>query len=75
MISDIETIQANKLDVAKFEEIVRKLETKFETNQMGIKDNFMQLMATDNYLEKYLPFKVQMMISDSLENMIDPIWY
>ena len=31
-------------------------------------------MATDNYLEKYLPFRIQMMISDSLENLIDPIY-
>ena len=30
---------------------------------MGLKDNFEQLMATDNYLEKYLPFQIQTMIS------------
>ena len=73
-INDIEVIQMNKLDVHEFEKVRKSLEFKFETNQLGIKDNFSQLLATDNYLEKYLPFRIQMMISDSIENLIDPLW-
>jgi hypothetical protein len=64
----------NKLDIEKFEQVKKDLEFKFETNQLGIKDNFSQLLATDNYLEKYLPFRIQMMISDSIENIIDPVY-
>lgn len=30
-------------------------------------------MATDNFLEKYLPFKIQQMVSDNIFATIEPI--
>ena len=39
--------------------------------QYANKDNFEQLMATDNFIEKYLPFKIQCMVSESLECVFD----
>ena len=37
-----------------FDEIFVKL----EANRLGMRDVFSQILATDNYIEKYLPIKV-----------------
>ena len=37
---------------------IDKIQQQVNTMQFSTKDNFSQLMATDNYLEKYLPFKI-----------------
>ena len=33
----------------------------------------MQLMATDNYIEKYLPMRIQFMIGDSLRSVLNNV--
>ena len=38
--------------------------------KMGLTDNFCQLIATDNYLEKYLPFRIQNMVSASVHSIL-----
>ena len=48
----------DKLDVSKYENSNEKSIQDFETMRMGLKDNFEQLLATDNFLEKYLPFQI-----------------
>lgn len=47
------------------------LAKQMETNRLATQDNFAQLLATDNYLEKYLQFKIQSMISQSLASALD----
>jgi len=44
-----------------------------ETIRISSKDNFMQLMATDNYIEKYLPMRIQFMIGDSLRSVLNNV--
>ena len=56
-----------------FEKKVLGVSEKMETVRMATRDNFHQLVATDNYIEKYLPFKIQMMVSDTLSSFIDDI--
>jgi hypothetical protein len=42
-----------------------------DTLKLALKDNFAQLLATDNYIEKYLPFKIQNMVSESLLSFLE----
>ena len=41
-------MEKDKIDIYK----------KIETVRVGLRDNFAQLLGTDNYIEKYLPFLV-----------------
>jgi hypothetical protein len=43
---------------------------KIEANRLGMRDVFSQLLATDNYIEKYLPIKVQNIVSLNLESFL-----
>ena len=51
-------VQERKLDKMEFEAHLRELHASLETNRLATHDNFAQLLATDNYLEKYLPFRI-----------------
>ena len=65
-------MQLNKLDVKEYEEAMEIIRESIKIMKMGLKDNFSQLLATDNYLEKYLPFKIQNMISNNILCFLDP---
>jgi len=54
----------------QFEDHLENAEREFASIKYANKDNFEQLMATDNYIEKYLPFKVQEMISDGVASLV-----
>jgi len=56
-----------------FDDFVKQQTTAYETIQMSAKDNFEQLLATDNYLEKYIPFRIQSMISDSVMSFLESL--
>ena len=49
-------MDAAKLDLKRYEKESAEVAKAQETNRLAIRDNFAQLLATDNYLEKYLPF-------------------
>lgn len=59
-------MDANKVDITKYEQDLKSLENMLETSRLAMRDNFSQLLATDNYIEKYLPFRMQNMISESI---------
>ncbi len=42
-----------------------------KTVKYATQDNFRQLLATDNYLEKYQPFFIQGMISEAMNFIMD----
>ncbi len=56
-----------------FEEFTQEQKEKDETMRMAAKDNFEQLMATDNYLEKYITFRIQKMISETVSSFLEPL--
>ena len=62
-----------KLNVDEFKTKITKLEYEFETLRLSNQDNFDQLLQTDNYIEKYLPFKIQNLIGESLTTVIPKI--
>jgi hypothetical protein len=62
---------AKKIDMAVFESSNKDLGHEIETMRLALKDNFEMLMATDNYLEKYIPFRIQTMISASFDSILD----
>lgn len=65
-------LREEKLEIKKYEADKKSIDEQLETNRCGQKDNFAQLLATDNYLEKYLPFKVQSMITAAVtETLVD----
>jgi hypothetical protein len=52
-----------KLDQNEFEQKIQKFDEQLETVRFAVYDSFRVLKATDNYLEKYMPFMVQNLIS------------
>ena len=51
-------MQEKKLDADVYLQKEKDNKDEFDTIKYAMKDNFAQLLATDNYLEKYLPFKI-----------------
>lgn len=68
--SDIFKIFQVKLDKQIFTKAEAELTDQVETVRNATYDNFRQILSTDNYLEKYLPFKLQSMISSSLFSIL-----
>ena len=62
----INDLDIQKMDTKYFDDIIKQKEARMETARKAAVDNFEQSIATDNYLEKYLPFRMQKMISASL---------
>mmetsp|Transcript_35954 Transcript_35954/g.34973 ORF Transcript_35954/g.34973 Transcript_35954/m.34973 type:complete len:132 (+) Transcript_35954:578-973(+) len=60
------SIKENKVDLDAYEEAQRKLQNDVEANKYASEDNFRNLLGTDNYIEKYLPFTIQAMISETV---------
>jgi len=51
-------IQVEKLNVAEFDKQKDLIDKQLEQIKFAGYDNFRVLKATDNYIEKYLPFTV-----------------
>ena len=49
---------------------MKDLLDQIETIRFATYDNFRVIRATDNYIEKYLPFKTQAMISSNILSFI-----
>jgi glucan biosynthesis protein len=60
---EIIKINAFKLDTQVFNTKLEVLEKQLETIRYATYDNFRVQKASDNYIEKYLPFVIQNMIS------------
>jgi hypothetical protein len=54
----------NKAEIGPF---LNNVKDTMKTMEFANNDNFAQLMATDNYIEKYLPFKIQEMIEENMK--------
>lgn len=63
-------MEAKKLDAETYRQEKAHLDEEIERNRLAIRDNFSQLLATDNFLEKYLPFRIQNLISESALSLL-----
>ena len=61
--SETLALKMMKLDQNEFEQKIQKFDEQLETVRFAVYDSFRVLKATDNYLEKYMPFMVQNLIS------------
>ena len=52
-----------KVETREFASKMTDLMDQIETIRYATYDNFRVIRATDNYIEKYLPFKIQSMVS------------
>jgi spermidine synthase len=52
-------IRERKVDSQLYEEHLLDIQEKLQTLKYATQDTHRSLLATDNYIEKYLPFKVQ----------------
>ena len=59
-----------KLDVLTFDKSIADIHEKMEKVRHATYDNFRVLKATDNYIEKYLPFVIQNKISANLNSIL-----
>lgn len=64
-------LSEDKLDKSVFDKVVVELREETLIIKYATQDNFKQLLATDNYLEKYQPFFIQEMISESLNKVCE----
>jgi hypothetical protein len=51
-------MKEKKLDATLYKTELTQFRDQFTTVKFAVKDNFSQLLATDNYIEKYMPFKI-----------------
>lgn len=63
-------MEVHKLDAEVYKKEKALLDDEIERNRLAIRDNFGQLLATDNFLEKYLPFRIQNLISESVLSLL-----
>jgi hypothetical protein len=52
-------MRERKVDSQLYEEHLLDIQEKLQTLKYATQDTYRSLLATDNYIEKYLPFKVQ----------------
>lgn len=55
---EIKELWEVKLDTMVHEELSIMMNENIENNKRKIMDNYHNMLATDNYIEKYLPFKI-----------------
>ena len=60
-----------KLDVAEFIPKWKAINEDVTTVRRATGDNFAVLLATDNYVQKYLPFKTQEQISENILSILN----
>ena len=60
---------ATKVDKPDYEKCTQQLSEQLETIKFATYDNFRTILATDNYIEKYLPFQTQALISAGIESL------
>lgn len=59
-------LSQEKLDLKAFEDTMADFDQQLETNRFATLDCFRTMEQTDNYIEKYLPFKIQNLISENI---------
>jgi chromosome segregation ATPase len=64
--SDISKLFMSKVEVADYISNRQQVSEQVQTIRYATYDNFRCLLATDNYLEKYLPFQMQSVASASI---------
>ena len=60
----------NKADKDEFDNLKLRMSDDLKTVKYATQDNFRQLLATDNYIEKYQSFFILTQISDALMAVI-----
>lgn len=65
-------LQDHKLDKSTFETALEDYNERNETIMFATYDNYRVLKQTDNYLEKYLPFMVQNIVSLNINSFLKP---
>ena len=62
-----------KMDLDRYNAEHQALCDEVRTMKFATQDTYRTLLATDNYLEKYLPFKMQEIVSDNIKHAFDQI--
>ena len=63
-------LKLTKFDQIEFEQKIQLFDDQLETIRYAVYDSFRVLKATDNYLEKYMPFMIQNLISQNLKVLL-----
>ena len=64
-------LKQKKLNIKKFDQEFRYLLNENQYLKNHIEETKNKLLTTDNYLEKYLPFRIQTFISETLHAVLD----
>lgn len=65
-----EYVKDNKLDTTRFEAAHAEIQAEMRTIKYATQDTFRTLLATDNYLQKYLPFQTQSIVSENFKAVL-----
>ncbi len=66
MLNEVARLTDVKLENSVFEKESEKTRNDLQALQFGINDLNNALMQTDNYIEKFLPYKTQNILSETL---------
>ena len=66
-------MKENKVELNQYNEQQAVYEEKLRTLKYATQDTFRTLLATDNYIEKYLPYKIQEIISENFKATFDQL--
>lgn len=67
---EVDLLKKLKLNISDFELKYAQFEEQVETIRFAVYDNFRVQKATENYIEKYLPFTIQNMISRNIYEVL-----
>ena len=67
----ISEIQKNSVSQSLYEKEMNRLKSEIQKTQYSVQDLHHNLQATDNYLDKYLPIKIQNYITETISNVIE----
>ena len=68
---DTKDLQNSKQDRSIYEKEMQRCKSEVQKCLYSIKDLHGNLLATDNYIEKYFPIKLQNFITETLSNVIE----
>jgi len=73
LFADLNKFDANKTEKKLFNTTTDKLKQELNAIKNDLEENINRTATTENYLEKYLPLRIQNIISENVHYTFDPI--
>ena len=71
MLKSIEQLDQEKAEKDEMNDWINRLQTFITSHAKLLEDNKNNILTVENFVEKYLPIKIQTQISDTLKEVAD----